>query len=97
VREAKRDLCRTGIRRPKSKIDPYAGVDIKGKWLLVSGSPGPAGRGAPRPNPALGKIGIDYTTINEVARFGGRARHHLRRHRFGSARRGRVAKSRDRI
>src|SRR5829696_3116446 len=60
----------TGIRRPKSSVDPYAGFDIKGKWLLVSGSPGPAGRGAPRPNPALGKVGIDYTTINEVARFG---------------------------
>jgi len=71
VREANVIYVGLGIRRPKSNIDPYAGVDIKGKWLLVSGSPGPAGRGAPRPNPALGKIGIDYTTINEVARFGG--------------------------
>ena len=71
VREANVIYVGTGIRRPKSNIDPYAGVDIKGKWLLVSGSPGPAGRGAPRPNPALGKIGVDYTTINEVARFGG--------------------------
>jgi hypothetical protein len=52
-------------------VDPYPGFDIRGKWLLVSGSPVPAGRGAPRPDPALGKVGIDYTTINEVARFGG--------------------------
>jgi len=58
--------------RSAGPADPYAGFDIKGKWLLVSGSPAAfAGRRAPRPNPALGKIGIDYTTINEVARFGG--------------------------
>jgi hypothetical protein len=71
VREANVIYVGNGVRRPKSNVDPYAGFDIKGKWLLVSGSPTPAGRGAPRPNPALGKIGIDYTTINEVARFGG--------------------------
>jgi len=50
VREANVIYVGTGIRRPRSNIDPYAGVDIKGKWLLVSGSPGPAGRGAPRPS-----------------------------------------------
>jgi hypothetical protein len=82
VREANVIYVGTGIRHLKSaagqpigrSADPYAGFDIKGKWLLVSGSPGAfAGRRAPRPNPALGKIGIDYTTINEVARFGGAA------------------------
>ena len=72
VREANVIYVGMGVRRPKSNVDPYAGFDIKGKWLLVSGSPAAfAGRRAPRPNPALGKIGIDYTTINEVARFGG--------------------------
>lgn len=72
VREANVIYVGNGVRRPKANLDPYAGFDIKGKWLLVSGSPAAfAGRRAPRPNPALGKIGIDYTTINEVARFGG--------------------------
>jgi hypothetical protein len=72
VREANVIYVGFGIRRPKSNVDPYAGYDIKGKWLLVSGSPAAfAGRRAPRLDPALGKIGIDYTTINEVARFGG--------------------------
>jgi hypothetical protein len=72
VREANVIYVGTGMRRPKAHVDPYAGFDIKGKWLLVSGSPAAfAGRRAPRPDPALGKIGIDYTTINEVARFGG--------------------------
>jgi hypothetical protein len=71
VREANVIYVGLGVRRPKANVDPYAGVDIKGKWVLVSGSPGPGGRGAPRPNPALGKIGIDYTTVNEAARFGG--------------------------
>ena len=72
VREANVIYVGNGIRRPKANLDPYAGFDIKGKWLLVSGSPAAfAGRRAPRPNPALGKIGVDYTTINEVARFGG--------------------------
>ncbi|MEO7454750.1 MAG: M28 family peptidase [Gemmatimonadaceae bacterium] len=71
VREANVIYVGTGVRRPKSNVDPYGGFDIKGKWLLVSGSPALAGRGAPRPDPSLGKVGIDYTTINEVARFGG--------------------------
>jgi peptidase M28-like protein len=72
VREANVIYVGMGVRRPKAKVDPYAGFDIRGKWLLVSGSPAAfAGRRAPRANPALGKIGIDYTTINEVARFGG--------------------------
>ena len=72
VREADVIYVGSGIRRPKANVDPYAGFDIKGKWLLVSGSPAAfAGRRAPRLNPALGTIGIDYTTINEVARFGG--------------------------
>ena len=72
VREANVIYVGMGVRRPKAKVDPYAGLDIKGKWLLVSGAPAAfAGRRAPRPDPALGKIGIDYTTINEVARFGG--------------------------
>jgi hypothetical protein len=71
VREANVIYVGNGIRRPKLNVDPYAGFDIRGKWLLVSGSPTPGGRGAPRRDPALGRVGIDYTTINEVARFGG--------------------------
>jgi hypothetical protein len=70
VREANVIYVGNGIRRPKLNVDPYAGFDIRGKWLLVSGSVA-AGRGAPRPDPSLGKVGIDYTTVNEVARFGG--------------------------
>jgi hypothetical protein len=33
VREANVIYVGTGIRRPKMNVDPYAGVDIKGKWL----------------------------------------------------------------
>src|SRR4051812_14837495 len=64
VRDANVIYVGTGIRRPKLNVDPYAGFDIRGKWLLVSGSPVLAGRGA-RPVPALGKVVIDYTKNNK--------------------------------
>lgn len=47
--------------------------DIKGKWLLVNfpaGAPARGG-GAGRGNSPPGVVGVDYTTINEVARHGG--------------------------
>lgn len=71
VREANVIYVGNGIRLLKRNVDPYAGFDIKGKWLLVSGSPPQAGRGGARANLPAGKVGVDYTTINEVARFGG--------------------------
>ncbi len=72
VREANVIYVGNGIRLLKQNVDPYAGFNIKGKWLLVSGAPPQAGRGgAARANMPAGKVGIDYTTINEVARFGG--------------------------
>jgi hypothetical protein len=59
-----------GIRRLKEGVDPYAGFDIKGKWLLVNAPAAGAGR-AGGANGAQGVVGIDYTTINDVARHGG--------------------------
>jgi hypothetical protein len=82
VREANVIYVGNGVRLLKQGVDPYAGFDIKDKWLLVNAPPpggrgggargggGAAaggGRGAPAPT---GVIGIDYTTINEVARHG---------------------------
>ena len=71
VREANVIYVGNGMRLLKRNVDPYAGFDIKGKWLLVSGAPPQTGRGAVRAGMPAGKVGIDYTTITEVARFGG--------------------------
>ena len=70
VREANVIYVGNGIRLLKQNVDPYAGFDIKGKWLLVSGSPVQGARNVPT-NSRAGKVGVDYTTITEVARFGG--------------------------
>ena len=70
VREANVIYVGNGIRLLKQNVDPYAGFDIKGKWLLVSGSPAQGSRNVPT-NSRAGKVGVDYTTIAEVARFGG--------------------------
>lgn len=71
VREANVIYVGTGIQLLKRDVDPYAGFDIGGKWLLVSGAPPQTGRGAFRSGMPSGKVGIDYKTITEVARFGG--------------------------
>ncbi len=71
VREANVIYVGNGMRLPARNVDPYAGFDIKGKWLLVSGLPPQTGRGAVRAGMPAGKVGIDYTSITEVARFGG--------------------------
>lgn len=71
VREANVIYVGNGIRLLKRNVDPYAGFDIKGKWLLVSGAPPQTGRGAFRAGMPAGKVGVDYLTITEVARFGG--------------------------
>jgi hypothetical protein len=71
VREANVVYVGNGIRLLKRGIDPYAGLDIKGKWLLVSGAPPQTGRGAVRAGMPAGTVGVDYLTITEVARFGG--------------------------
>lgn len=70
VREANVIYVGTGLRLPKQNVDPYAGFDIKDKWLLVSGSPVQGARNVPTTSRA-GTVGIDYTTIAEAARFGG--------------------------
>jgi hypothetical protein len=70
VREANVIYVGNGVRLLKDRVDPYAGFDIKGKWLLVHRPPaGPGGRGRGAGPP--GFVGVDYTTITEVARFGG--------------------------
>lgn len=74
VREANVIYVGSGIRLLKQGVDPYAGFDIRGKWLLVhrtAQAPGRGGGGGFGPPPAPGIVGIDYTTINEVARHGG--------------------------
>jgi len=70
VREANVIYVGNGVRLLKQNVDPYAGFDIKGKWLLVSGSPVQGSRNVPTTS-RKGKVGIDYTSIAEVARFGG--------------------------
>ncbi|MEO7368718.1 MAG: M28 family peptidase [Gemmatimonadaceae bacterium] len=71
VREANVIYVGTGIQLLKRNVDPYAGFNIKGKWLLVSGAPPQTGRGAARAGMPSGKVGVDYLSVIEVARFGG--------------------------
>ncbi|MES1259182.1 MAG: M28 family peptidase, partial [Gemmatimonadota bacterium] len=76
VREADVIYVGNGIRLLKEGVDPYAGFDIKGKWLLVNAPVGGGGRGAAAAGAgaaagtAAGTIGVDYLTINEIARHG---------------------------
>jgi hypothetical protein len=72
VREANVIYVGNGIRLLKQGVDPYAGFDVKGKWLLAN-VPVPAGGrgGGGRGGAPQGVVGVDYTTINEVARHGG--------------------------
>ncbi|HKS06058.1 MAG TPA: M28 family peptidase [Gemmatimonadaceae bacterium] len=76
VREANVIYVGNGTRLLRQGVDPYRGFDIKGKWLLVNaalptGNRGASGLGGRGPAPTLGIVGVDYTTINEVARHGG--------------------------
>lgn len=54
-----------GLRVPKRGLDPYAGHDIRGKWLLVHPRTGPA---RALTTDTLGILGVDYTTVQEEAR-----------------------------
>src|SRR5688572_28926170 len=56
VREANVIYVGNGIRLLKQGVDPYAGFDIKGKWLLVHRTAPATGRG--RGGPAPGVVGI---------------------------------------
>ena len=71
VREAYVIYVGNGMQLLKRNVNPYAGFDIRGKWLLVSGPPPQTGRGAVRGGMPSGKVGVDYLSITEVARFGG--------------------------
>ncbi len=56
-----------GLRAPRRGLDPYAGVSIRGHWLLVHAS-------QMRPSGAadtLGVYGVDYTTVYDEARAHG--------------------------
>jgi hypothetical protein len=64
IREANVIYVGNGLRLLKQNVDPYAGFDVKGKWLLVHQNGLNVARGT-------GIVGVDYTTINEVARLGG--------------------------
>jgi hypothetical protein len=66
VREANVIYVGSGIRLLKQGTDPYAGFDIRGKWLLVHAPAGAGGRAA-----GPGTVGIDYLSVNEIARHGG--------------------------
>ena len=54
-----------GLRVPKRGLDPYAGHDIRGKWLLVHPRTGPA---RALTTDTLGILGVDYTTVQDEAR-----------------------------
>jgi hypothetical protein len=71
VREANVIYVGNGVRLLKQGVDPYAGFDIRGKWLLVNAPVGGQVRGVTVNNQQTGVVGIDYTTVNEVARHGG--------------------------
>ena len=74
VRQADVIYVGDGLARRKKGIDPYAGLDIKGKWILVNpvtvrGQVRSGGvLGAPD---TMGVMGVDYTTYLEEARFKG--------------------------
>lgn len=53
-----------GTRIPGQEIDPYDGLDVAGKWLLIDGSIGPPGM---RPSD-MGVVGVDCFTAAEEAR-----------------------------
>ena len=63
----------TGVRAPKRGLDPYAGLDVRGKWILVHAGARPA-RGVAR-DTLLGTLGVDYTTVLDEARGAWSARH----------------------
>lgn len=71
VREANVIYVGNGIRLLKQGVDPYAGFDVKGKWLLVNAPAPGAGQGGGAAATSPGIVGIDYVTISEVARHGG--------------------------
>lgn len=56
-----------GMRIPARNVDPYAGLDLRGRWLLVA--PPSQGAGGGRGN--AGVPGIDYFTAADVAREAG--------------------------
>jgi Predicted aminopeptidases len=53
----------SGILAPKLGVDPYAGIDVRGKWLLVHAAGLPQGI----TRQALGARGIDWTSPPEEA------------------------------
>jgi Zn-dependent M28 family amino/carboxypeptidase len=57
-----------GLRVPARGIDPYAGHEVRGKWLLVHPRTGPA---RALTTDTLGILGVDYTTVQEEARARG--------------------------
>src|SRR5262245_22021462 len=66
TREANVIYVGNGMRLLKQGVDPYAGFDIKGKWLLVNYLAVNGGR------PASGGLpGVDFLNVNETARRNG--------------------------
>ncbi len=56
-----------GLRAPRRGLDPYAGVSVRGQWLLVHASQmRPSGTAD-----TLGVYGVDYTTVYDEARARG--------------------------
>lgn len=68
VRQGRVVYVGTGIRAPKRGLDPYAGLDLRGKWVLVHAS-----QIRPRnvTTDSLGVVGLDYTTVLDEARSRG--------------------------
>lgn len=68
VREGNVVYVGSGVRAPKRGLDPYAGMDVRGKWLLVHASRVPQRNVT---TDSLGVIGLDYTTVLDEARARG--------------------------
>ena len=70
VREANVIYVGHGVRVPRLNVDPYAGLDISGKWVLVHSVP-PGQLGLTAAGDSLGRIGVDYTTVTQEAKLRG--------------------------
>ena len=71
VREANVIYVGNGIRLLKQGVDPYAGFDIQRQVAAGECAGRWTGARRRRGSQQAGVMGIDYTTVNEVARHGG--------------------------
>jgi hypothetical protein len=57
-----------GIRLLKRGVDPYAGLDVRGRWIVTHAGSVPRARAV---RDSMGVAGLDYTTVLDEARARG--------------------------